>query len=312
MIKIGQASRDERMQYSGGIAGDQDGKEVAVREWYNRPWNKVLRCKDSKKAEKIATAMEKACKNNFIGYDQSQRTTLYSLCKANGWKIEDIKTPCETDCSALVAVCVNAAGIKVSGDIYTGNEANALLRTGEFELLSAPKYLLSDEYLKRGDILLYEFHHTAIALQDGMKAEKSRSAQVEYPLGWNKSESGQWWYADTPQSIIAGRWAFIDGRWYVFDQKGFMIKGWFKQGEDWFKQGEDWYYMNPSDGAMISGQWVDVDNMSFYMSRLGLMARNAYIKSDVSDIYHWVDNEGIYQKDYDTDKPDLEKYELVE
>ncbi len=305
MIKIGQASRDERMRYSGGIAGDQDGKEVAIREWYNRPWNKVLRCKDSKKAEKIATAMEKACKNDFIGYDQSQRTTLYSLCKSNGWNIEDIKTPCETDCSALVAACVNAAGIKVSGDIYTGNEAKALLQTGEFELLSSPKYLLSDEYLKRGDILLYEFHHTAIALQDGGKAEKTKPAQVEYPLGWNKAESGQWWYADTPQSIIAGRWAFIEGRWYVFDLKGFMIVG-------WFKQGEDWYYMNPSDGAMLSGQWVDVDNMSFYMSRLGLMARNAYIKSDTNDMYFWVDAEGRYVKELDTDTPDLSKYELVE
>ena len=77
MIKIGQASRDERGRYSGGLAGDQDGREVAIREWYNRPWNKVLRCKDVAKAEKIAVAMEKACKNNCIGYDQSQRTTLY-------------------------------------------------------------------------------------------------------------------------------------------------------------------------------------------------------------------------------------------
>ena len=68
MIKIGQASRDERGRYSGGIAGDQDGREVAIREWYNRPWNKVLRCKDVAKAEKIAVAMEKACKNDYIGY----------------------------------------------------------------------------------------------------------------------------------------------------------------------------------------------------------------------------------------------------
>ena len=87
MVKIGQASRDERGKYSGGMAGDQDGKEVAIREWYNRPWNKVLRAKNPAVAEKIALAMEKACKNDYIGYDQSQRTTLYSLCKANGWKI---------------------------------------------------------------------------------------------------------------------------------------------------------------------------------------------------------------------------------
>lgn len=305
MIKIGQASRDERGRYSGGLAGDQDGQEVSIRSWYNRPWNKVLRAKNPAIAGKIAAAMEDACRNDNIGYDQYERTTLYDLCKENGWNIKAVNKPCETDCSALVAVCVNAAGIKVSGDIYTGNEAAALLRTGEFELLSAPKYLLSDEYLKRGDILLYEFHHTAIALQDGKKAEKGRPAQVEYPLGWNKAESGQWWYADTPQSIIAGRWAFIEGRWYVFDLKGFMIVG-------WFKQGEDWYYMNPDDGAMLSEQWVDVDNMSFYMTKLGLMARNAYIKSDTNDMYFWVDSEGKYQEEYDTSTPDLDKYDLAE
>ena len=305
MIKIGQASRDERGKYSGGIAGDQDGREVAICEWYNRPWDKVLRCKDVAKAEKIAVAMEKACKNNCIGYDQSQRTTLYSLAKSNGWKIEDIKTPCETDCSALVAVCVNAAGVNISGDIYTGNEAKALLQTGEFELLSAPKYLMTDEYLKRGDILLYEFHHTAIALQDGRKAEKTKPTQVEYPLGWNVSSDGQWWYADTPQSIVAGRWAYINGRWYVFDQKGFMIRG-------WFKQGEDWYYMNPADGAMISNQWVDVDGKSYYLTQSGLMARGGYIEDASEKLYFFVDENGVYNKELDTDTPDLSKYEVIE
>ena len=303
MIKIGQASRDERMRYSGGLAGDQDGKEVAIREWYNRPWNKVLRAKNPNIAEKIATAMEKACRNDFIGYDQNQRTTLYSLAKANGWKIEDIKTPCETDCSALVSVCVNAAGIKVSGDIYTGNEASALLRTGEFELLTAPKYLLSDEYLKRGDILLYEFHHTAIALQDGRKAEKSRSAQAEYPLGWNKSMSGQWWYADTPHSYIAGRWAFIDGRWYVFDMKGFMIT-------EWFKQGEDWYYLNPADGAMLSGQWIKLDGVDYYLTKSGVMAKNVYILTD--GIYYKVDENGKLVEEYKSVPADVESVGISE
>lgn len=303
MIKIGQASRDERMRYSGGLAGDQDGKEVAIREWYNRPWNKVLRAKNPNIAEKIATAMEKACRNDFIGYDQNQRTTLYSLAKANGWKIEDIKTPCETDCSALVSVCVNAAGIKVSGDIYTGNEASALLRTGEFELLTAPKYLLSDEYLKRGDILLYEFHHTAIALQDGRKAEKSRPAQAEYPLGWNKSMSGQWWYADTPHSYIAGRWAFIDGRWYVFDMKGFMIT-------EWFKQGEDWYYLNPADGAMLSGQWIKLDGVDYYLTKSGVMAKNVYILTD--GIYYKVDENGKLVEEYKSVPADVESVGISE
>lgn len=305
MIKIGQASRDERGRYSGGLAGDQDGREVAIREWYSRPWNKVLRCKDVAKAEKIAAAMEDVCRNDNIGYDQYERTTLYDFCKANGWNIKAVNKPCETDCSALVSVCVNAAGVRVSGSIYTGNESTALLKTGEFELLTAPKYLLSDEYLKRGDILLYEFHHTAIALENGRKAEKSRPAQVEYPLGWNVSSDGQWWYADTPQSIVAGRWAYINGRWYVFDQKGFMIRG-------WFKQDTDWYYMNPADGAMISNQWVDVDGKSYYLTQSGLMARNGYIEDASEKLYFFVDENGVYNKELDTDTPDLSKYEVIE
>lgn len=305
MIKIGQASRDERGRYSGGLAGDQDGKEVAIREWYNRPWNKVLRPKNSAIAGRIAAAMEDACRNDNIGYDQYERTTLYDLCRANGWNVKAVNRPCETDCSALVAVCVNAAGVRVPGSIYTGNEAEALLRTGEFELLTAPKYLLSDEYLRRGDILLYEFHHTAIALQDGRRAEENRLTQVEYPLGWNKNEAGQWWYADTPNSYIAGRWAYIEDRWYVFDQKGFMIKG-------WFKQGNDWYYMNLADGAMLSGQWVVVDGKSYYLTQSGLMARNGYIEDASEKLYFFVDSEGRYVKELDTNAPDLSKYEIIE
>ena len=70
MIKIGQASRDERGKYSGGKAGDQDGQEVAIRSWYNRPWNKVLRPKNPAIAGRIAAAMEDACRNDNIGYDQ--------------------------------------------------------------------------------------------------------------------------------------------------------------------------------------------------------------------------------------------------
>lgn len=301
MIKIGQASRDERMKYSGGSAGDQDGKEVAVRDWYNRPWNKILRAKDPAKAEKIAAAMEAACKNENIGYDQSQRYTLYDLCRYNGWDIAAVKTPCETDCSALVAVCVNAAGIRVPGSIYTGNQAAALLRTGEFELLDTPKYLTTDEFLKRGDILLYEFHHTAIALQDGPRAATEVKQGIEFTPGWNKTERGEWWYADTTKSFISGRWALIDGKWYVFDQKGTMITG-------WFRTMEDWYYLNPENGSMLSGQWIQVEDKWYYLQRSGLLAREAYVRE--RDQLCWVNKDGIWDGTY-VDRRD-KTYEIVE
>lgn len=167
-IKIGHAVHDERGKATGGQAGDQTGQEVVTRSWYNSTWHTVLRAKDAAVAKKIATAMQAACDNNNIGYDQNQRTTLYTAAQAVGFDVAKIKVKCETDCSALVAVCVNAAGIKVSKDIYTGNMVSAIMATGAFAKLTESKYLTSDAYLQVGDILVKN-GHTAVVLQNGAK-----------------------------------------------------------------------------------------------------------------------------------------------
>lgn len=158
---IGNASIDERKKAKGGLAGDQTGREVKIQEWYSYPWIAVIRPKDRGIAERIAQTMELACKNDSIGYDQSQRTTLFDLAEKVNFDLAKIKTKCETDCSALVSVCVNAAGIKISKHIYTGNELETLNKTGKFEILRDSKYLYKSVYLKRGDILLGK-GHTAV------------------------------------------------------------------------------------------------------------------------------------------------------
>jgi LysM repeat protein len=157
---------DENRKARGGAAGDQTKKEVCIINWYNKPWTAVIRPKDSKVAEKIAFAMEQACANDKIGYDQTQRTTLYAQAKAHNWDLSKITTACECDCSSLVAVCVNAAGISVSKNIYTGNERAALQETGKFTIYMSTQYIGSSNHLKRGDILLGD-GHTAIVLSDG-------------------------------------------------------------------------------------------------------------------------------------------------
>lgn len=170
MVKIGHASLDERGDISGGKAGDQTGSEVCIRDWYAKGWTQVCRPKSKEVAEKIASAMEAACKNDLIGYDQNQRTTLYNEAKKVGWDLSKVKVACETDCSALVAVCCNAAGLSVSKDIYTGNEVAALKQTGAFTVLTAKKYLDSPDYLERGDVLVKQYAHTAVVLTNGSKA----------------------------------------------------------------------------------------------------------------------------------------------
>lgn len=171
-VKVGSARIDENGKTHGGKAGDQNGKEVSTQAWYRhkKGW-RVLRCKSADKADKIARAMQAACDNANIGYDQYQRDTLYKLAKDVGFDPGRVTTPCETDCSALVRVCCAYAGIMV-GNFRTTNEARILLASGAFDELTGTKYTGKSDYLKRGDILVTRTQgHTVVVLSDGAKAE---------------------------------------------------------------------------------------------------------------------------------------------
>lgn len=168
LVQIGNAWSDENGKSLGGKKGNQNGKELRIMDWYNGKWEYVLRPTTFKLADSIATVMEEACNNMNIGYSQGEdRTSLYALAKKNKWNIRKINTPCACDCSSLVAVCLNASGIPVSKDMYTGNELAIIKATGEFITLTEKMYLAKSDYLKRGDILLKK-GHTAIVLNDGM------------------------------------------------------------------------------------------------------------------------------------------------
>ena len=164
---IGNARIDERGKASGGAAGDQTGAEVRIQNWYSYPWNCIIRPKSATVAEKMASTMEILCKGNLVGYDQYQRTTLWTEMAKVNFDASKLATKCETDCSAMVAVCARAAGVNISKDIWTGNMVAAFKATGQFDVLYDSKYLTSGNYLKRGDILLNTVHHTAIALTTG-------------------------------------------------------------------------------------------------------------------------------------------------
>lgn len=204
-VKIGHASIDENGKANSGSAGDQTAKEVCTRNWYSKPWTSVIRPKDSAAAEKIAKAMEQACANDKIGYDQYQRTTLYTQAKALNWDLSKITTACECDCSSLVAVCVNAAGITVSKDIYTGNELSALKATGGFTVFTDSEYIGKSDKLKRGDILLGK-GHTAIVLTDGTSAATSAK-----PVATESNQTSKT-VEELAKEVLDGKWG-NDGEW---------------------------------------------------------------------------------------------------
>ena len=168
---------------SGDAAGDQNKKEVSTQNYYvhSKGW-RVLRAKDASKRKLLADAMRAACANDKIGYDQSQRNTLYNLAAKVGFDPAKVTTACETDCSALVRVCCAHAGIKVS-DFNTSTQASRLLASGAFEELKGDKYTTQSSYLMEGDILVTKSKgHTVIVLTNGNKAEVSTLPQ-KYRLG---------------------------------------------------------------------------------------------------------------------------------
>ena len=188
-VKIGSARIDENGHARGGKAGDQTGREVSTQNWYlhSGGW-RVFRPKSTTVAEKIAQDMQWACDNSHIGYDQNQRSNLYSVSKPYGFNCSKVTTNTETDCSALVRVCCAYAGVMLP-DFNTVSEASALLKSGAFTELTGTKYTASSDYLRRGDILVTRKKgHTVIVLTSGPKAEAL--PLQDYKLGDRTLERG--------------------------------------------------------------------------------------------------------------------------
>lgn len=174
-VRVGSARIDERGKASGGKAGDQTGREVAIENYYvhSQGWY-IIRAKDDKVREKIAVAMERACANKNIGYDQGQNGTLWDAAEKVGFDPGKVKVKCETDCGRLVRVCIYYAGIKVA-EFYTGNEVAKCKATGAFDIIKDKAKCSTSAYLMRGDILVTRTKgHTVVVLDDGSETKKAK------------------------------------------------------------------------------------------------------------------------------------------
>lgn len=188
-VRIGHASISEKGTIR-GAAGDQNGKEVYTRNWYrhSKGWY-TLRCKNTAMRCMIAEAMEKACANDDIGYDQIENQTLWNNVKSKGYDPSKTTKKVETDCARLVRVCVQYACEKVGNgktipDFYTATLANTLVKTGLFEKLTSDKYCKQDNFLLRGDIQVTRTKgHTWVILTNGDKAGAANEPEKVYELG---------------------------------------------------------------------------------------------------------------------------------
>lgn len=151
-------------------AGDQTGKEVCTSSWYNKPWNIMLRCPDKSISQKASITAVKLANSNLVGYDQSERNSLYQALKKYNFDVDAyIKSgeKTETDCSAFIyAVYACFIPAMRSDDnapvTFTMRE---LYNKWGFVVHTGTGYL-SGNNLINGDILVNENSHTAMVTDD--------------------------------------------------------------------------------------------------------------------------------------------------
>ena len=157
----------------------------------------VLRYPDIKVGLEIARLSIAAALNPNIGYDQYQRTTYWQqLVKAN-YDPSAITAKCEEDCTAGVTANVKAAGHilhipaleNIEIDTYSGNMRARFVAAG-FVALTGNKFLSGTNYLKPGDVLLYEGHHAAANITWGKYADKPQTEQWQWRLGERTLKNG--------------------------------------------------------------------------------------------------------------------------
>lgn len=188
-VLIGNASGSEKGTIKGN-AGDQTGKEVCTRSWYkhSKGWI-TLEFIDPLMGEYAAEAMEMACANPDIGYDQYENQALWNNVKDQGWNPSKTTRKVETDCARLIRVCVQYAVNKCGLDIivpdfYTATMVSALMKTGLFKKHTESKYNTQDKYLRRGMLQTTRTKgHTWLILQNGRYANDTPAPDREYNLG---------------------------------------------------------------------------------------------------------------------------------
>lgn len=170
VVTIAHARADERGESSGGLPGDQTANkehtrgELLFQDWYvsGSGWDCCMRAKPEKIRKQMSEDACRAVRNTKIGYSQGNRYSLYDAAKPHGFDCGKVDKPVDCDCSSLMTVCANYAGLPIAKDTSTANMQVRYTATKQFKVYTSNKYTKQPDYLKVGDILVRAGHHTAI------------------------------------------------------------------------------------------------------------------------------------------------------
>lgn len=150
-----------------------------------------------------AEVMEHLCTHSAHGYSQPNRqgigtggTVGETITLSDGSTVGISYG--DRDCSSAVIECFKALGVAVGGATYTGNMKTCMVGSGNFRALPASTW----KNPQRGDILLNQGKHTAMALGNGKLGEFLRSE--------NHTTSGTVGDQDGGESVVR---ALYDDEW---------------------------------------------------------------------------------------------------
>ena len=187
---IAPSSIDERGKTKGGKSGDQTGKEVCIRTFYNMKADYVIRIKEKDLREEFGNNMIAICKNNKVGYDQGGRMSLLKEAIKVNFDFSKINTPCEGDCSSTIVAALLGAIYKLYGKsvyeqaykiiVVDGNAAvtgnlrsrmNKLAKIGILQITIYSSVIYTRTSLRAvfGDIYLREYGHVICFIADGLE-----------------------------------------------------------------------------------------------------------------------------------------------
>lgn len=190
---------DEHGHAMGGEAGDQTQREYRVKEWTDFGQDKIARHPDPVIQNLIARLAVQAADNDNIGYDQSERLTMWQQLQKVGYWPKDISKPCEADCSSSTAAIVKAVGYLVGDEkmqrcheYMTTWTETAFLSSAGFQIhygFKEPSELLP------GDIQYNTDHHTNIFIgtdREGPEPIKKRRKSMECIIGIKNRNTLVW------------------------------------------------------------------------------------------------------------------------
>lgn len=125
--------------------------------------------------------------------------------------------------------------------------------------------------------------------------------------GWVQEDGGWRFYLGNINQPIRNDWYWDGKGWSFFDDAGFAVH------DNWYKYKTQWYYFG-SDCYALKSTWLCYKDKHYYIDSNNVMATSCYVKSKdpLSQLYYWVNEEGIWEPEWNTTTPDLEKYRIVE